>query len=44
MLALGVVLQAGKIDERLFPNGIAGGLDSLYQISATANLYDLAKR
>jgi len=43
MLALGVVFQAGEIDERLFPNGFTSGFDGFYQISATANLYDLAK-
>ena len=42
VLALGVILQAGKIDERLFPSGIASGLDSFDEMSATANLYDLA--
>jgi hypothetical protein len=43
VLTLGVVFQAGKIDEHLFPNGFASGFDRFYQISATANLYDLAK-
>jgi hypothetical protein len=43
VLALGVVFQAGKIDESLFPDGITGGFDSFYQISAAANFYDLAK-
>jgi hypothetical protein len=43
VLTLGVILQAGKINERLFPNGFASGFDGFYQISATANLYDLAK-
>ena len=42
-LALRVILQAGKTNERLFPNGFTSGFDSFYQISATANLYDLAK-
>ena len=42
-LALSVILQAGKINERLFPKGFTSGFDSFYQISATANLYDLAK-
>jgi hypothetical protein len=39
---LGVIFQAGKIDERLFPRGFAGRFDGFNQISATANLYDLA--
>jgi hypothetical protein len=43
VLTLGVILQAGKTNERLFPNGFTSGFDSFYQISATANLYDLAK-
>jgi hypothetical protein len=37
-----VIFQAGKIDERLLPRGFARGFDSFNQISATANLYDLA--
>jgi hypothetical protein len=43
VLTLGVILQAGKINERLFPNGFTSGFDGFHQISATANLYDLAK-
>ena len=43
MLTLGVILQAGKSNERLFPNGFTSGFDGFYQISATANLYDLTK-
>jgi hypothetical protein len=43
VLTLGVILQAGKLSERLFPAGFTSGLDGFYQISATANLYDLAK-
>jgi hypothetical protein len=43
MLALGVVLQAGETNERLFPTHFLSWFDSFYQVSATANLYDLAK-
>jgi len=43
VLALGVILEAGEIYERLFPNGVVSGFDGLNQISATANLYDLTK-
>jgi hypothetical protein len=43
VLALGVILQAGKSNERLFPNRFTSGFDGFYQISATAHLYDLAK-
>ena len=43
MLTLGVILQTGKINRRLFPNWSAGGFDGLYQISTTTNLYNLAK-
>ena len=43
-LALRVILQAGKFNERLLPTGITSGLDGFYKISATANLYDLARR
>jgi hypothetical protein len=39
---LGVILQAGKIDERLFPTGFTSGFDGFHQIAAAANLYDLA--
>jgi hypothetical protein len=39
---LGVIFQAGKINERLLPRGFAGRFDGFNQISATANLYDLA--
>ena len=43
VLTLGVILQAGKTNERLFPTWFTSGVDGFYQISATANLYDLAK-
>jgi hypothetical protein len=43
VLTLGVILEAGKTNERLFPTWFTSGLDGFYQISATANLYDLAK-
>ena len=43
MFALGVIFQAGKTNERLFPEGFTSRLDGFYQVSATANLYDLAK-
>ena len=42
-LALGIVFEAGKINECLFPDWLMGGLNGLYQISATANSYDLAR-
>jgi hypothetical protein len=42
-LTLGVILQAGKINQRLFPNGFTSGFDGFYQIPATANLYDLSR-
>ena len=43
MLTLGVIFQAGESNERLFPNGFTSGFDGFNQVSATANLYDLAK-
>ena len=43
-LALCVILQAGKINKRLFPRGLVGGLNGFNQIAATTNLYDLARR
>jgi hypothetical protein len=43
VLTLSIILQAGKSNERLFPNGFTSRFDGFYQISATANLYDLAK-
>ena len=43
VLTLGVVLQAGKTNERLFPTGFTSGFDGFYQVPTTANLYDLAK-
>jgi len=42
-LALRVILQAGKINECLFPSGLMSGFDGFHQIATTANLYDLAK-
>jgi hypothetical protein len=41
-LALRVVLQAGKLDERLFPRWLVSRFDGFHQIAAAANLYDLA--
>ena len=43
-LTLRVILQTGQFNERLLPTGITSGLDGFYKISATANLYDLARR
>jgi hypothetical protein len=43
VLTLGVILQTGKVNERLLPKGFTSGFDGFHQISATANLYDLAK-
>jgi len=43
MFALGVVFQAGKIDECLFPRSVMRGLDGFNQIPTAANLYDLSK-
>jgi hypothetical protein len=38
VLPLGVILQAGKINECLFPVGLASGLDSFDQMPAAADL------
>jgi hypothetical protein len=43
VLTLGVILQAGKTNERLFPTGFTSRFDGFNQISATPNLYDLSK-
>jgi hypothetical protein len=43
MLALGVIFQAGEIDERLFPRTFVRGLDGFDQVPPAANLYDLTK-
>jgi hypothetical protein len=43
VLTLGVILEAGKTNERLFPTGFTSGFDGFHQISATPNLYDLSK-
>jgi len=43
MLTLGVVFQTGKVNACLFPNGIVSRFDRFHQISARADLYDLAK-
>jgi hypothetical protein len=40
-LALRVILQARKINERLFPGGLVSRFDGVHQIAPTANLYDL---
>ena len=42
-LALRVILQARKINERLFPIGLTSRLHGLYQVAAAANLHDLAR-
>jgi hypothetical protein len=44
VLALGVILQAGKSDERLFPTWFTSGFDGFHQVSAAADLHDLARR
>jgi hypothetical protein len=43
-LSLRVILQAGKVNERLFPNGLTSGFNAFYQIPVTANLDDLSGR
>jgi hypothetical protein len=43
LFALGVIFQAGKTNERLFPTGFTSRFDGFHQISATPNLYDLSK-
>jgi len=43
MLALGVVFQAGEIDERLFPRTFMRRFDGFNQVSPASNLYDLSK-
>jgi hypothetical protein len=42
VLALGVIFQAGKSNQRLFPTRLTSGFDGFNQISAAADLYDLA--
>jgi hypothetical protein len=43
VLTLGVVLQAGKVNKRLFPNAITRRLDGFNKVTAATNLYDLAR-
>ena len=43
VLTLRVILQAGKMNEGLFPSRFARGFDCFHQIAATANFYDLAR-
>jgi hypothetical protein len=43
-LALRIILKAGKINQRLLPDGLMSRFDGFHQIAATADLYDLAGR